>query len=94
MNSTVKLLDGSANEAVVHLRERKYPGVVIQGDTLFNLYSEAQEILEMLDIRDSEEAAFITRTLIERLGGFLEHYEAVCLSAGLELPYVKTKLKE
>ena len=90
MKSEIEFLDRSPNRTVVRLPGRRFAGVVVEGDTLFDLYSEAQEIVEMLNISDSDEAKHIAKTIVSRLGGLLDHYEGISVAAGLELAYTKT----
>lgn len=80
--TTVKLLTEATNYAVVQLPERKFPGVVVQGDSLNNLIS----LLEAALADESERLDLIEETL-DILMGARSRYEATCSAAGIALPY-------
>jgi hypothetical protein len=56
MNADVTLIDDSINCQVVQIKGRKYPGVVIQGDSLGNLVDLAGEIVRLIESADLGEA--------------------------------------
>jgi predicted RNase H-like HicB family nuclease len=90
MNSQVELLSQPVNYAVVQLPERKFPGVVVQGDTLNSLVDQLDRMLKLLhENRDSELAAELM-DMREQLGGSLAQYEKVCAALGRDLPYRKS----
>jgi hypothetical protein len=77
----VELLAREGNVAVVRLADRKFPGLLIQGDTmatmnqLFEALGESQEIPEeVLEVRD-------------RLRELMTYYEAVLREHDIRLPY-------
>lgn len=74
------VLSSAASAAVVRAPGRRFPGVVLQGDTLSNLAGLAAEAASECE---SESAA----ELVELLNGLLRHYERVMGENGLELPY-------
>lgn len=80
--NTVRLLTEATNYAVVQLPERKFPGVVVQGDSLNNLVS----LLEKALIDESECLDLIAEAL-DILSGAKSRYEATCSAAGISLPY-------
>jgi hypothetical protein len=61
---------------------RKFPGVVVQGDSLNNLIG----LLEAAQ-RDPDEAGEIIAEVLEMLTAARNGYEAVCKAEGLDLPY-------
>lgn len=83
----VELLTNQGNNAVVRLPERKYPGVVIQGDTLNGLIATTSEAVEALDRGDRDEAREVLRELAMQLQEIQERYETAVRAHGLELPY-------
>ena len=80
--NTARLLTEATNYAVVQLPGRKFPGVVVQGDSLNNLVS----LLEAALADESERLDLIEETL-DILRGARNRYEATCSAAGIALPY-------
>jgi hypothetical protein len=67
----IELLYEESNFAVVKLPGRAFPGVVIQGDSLFVLYSLADELMKSLDPGETRELAMEVAGLLEsRLDGY------------------------
>ena len=62
-----KVLDDTSNRSVVQMPGRSYPGVVVQGDTLFGLKLMAKS-----------DEPFLKTQLIESLDNLYDHYMAVC----------------
>ena len=81
--------DGS-NNAVVRLPGRRFPGVLIQGDTLASLRSylaEAQDAFTGGDIAEARESvAFV----LQDLDGLLERYVRALEAHGMPLPFRRT----
>jgi hypothetical protein len=89
-----ELLSPPVNFAVVQLPERKFPGVVCQGDTLFYLVSELTEFVHLLEtgrLEDEqlEDIAIGLKSMRDQLGSVLTHYETVCNDRKITLPYSK-----
>jgi len=80
MEDTVQLLSPATNFAVVHLPGRKFPGVVVQGDTLNGF------VHNLLNKGDFEELADELSLVAEPLLDALLHYEHVCTERGIDLP--------
>ena len=76
----------AGNAAVVRAPGRRFPGVVIQGDTLHALHSAAAFVAERVrHVPDAEvvgEAALVR----DQLAGLLAHYESVLEVHGLSRP--------
>lgn len=83
----VELLTDQGNNAVVRLPERKYPGILVQGDTLNTLISTTSEIIEALNRSDTTEAQELLGELVAQLHEARERYEAALRQCGIELPY-------
>jgi hypothetical protein len=78
-----------ANHAIVRPSGRRYPGAVIQGDSLAVLCSEARKIslaLKELGVVD-EELLLLVQEHQEKLLDRLLHYQQVLVAHGVELPY-------
>jgi hypothetical protein len=89
MHASAQILEVGSNGAVVQLPERKFPGVVIQGDSLSILVSEVEELRRSLE-KNEESEAIASLDLIERhLKERLAFYESVLAKHRIELPYVR-----
>jgi hypothetical protein len=84
---TAPILSARTNLAMVHLPGRRFPGSVIQGDTLHSLVKSVQLIRSLLRQGDAQEAVGELELLEEELNERLGHYEQVLREHGLELPY-------
>ena len=80
----VKLLSEPTNYAVVQLPERRFPGVVFQGDSLNNLINDikaaAAEPVE-------SERQLLLKDVIQHLETVQNRYEKVLAEKGIKLPY-------
>jgi hypothetical protein len=84
----IEVLNLQPNAAVVRCPGRRYPGIVVQGDTLHSLYRTAANLSARLrelgaspdDVGDAHEIA-------ERLEEFVTHYQDVLNSQKVDLPY-------
>ena len=90
MEDTAQLLSPATNFAVVHLPGRRFPGVVVQGDTLNGLVRNLKDMSRLLDKGDLEELAAGLVLVTEPLLDALHHYERVCTERGIELPYFES----
>jgi predicted RNase H-like HicB family nuclease len=84
MMTDAKLLSEPTNYAVVQLPERRFPGVVFQGDSLNNLINDikaaAAEPVE-------SERQLLLEEVIELLETVQNRYEKVLAKNGIQLPY-------
>lgn len=81
------VLSETINSPVIQFPGREFPGVLIQGDTLFILNGLTKEIEEQaLGYNNAELNASIAM-LKEKLAGFLEEYEAAMSAHNRQLPY-------
>lgn len=78
MTDSAKLLSAPVNFAVVQLPERRYPGVVVQGDTLTGLVSQLARMKTLLDAGDVDELAGEIEEMEEQLAGALSFYKSIC----------------
>ncbi len=77
----------AVNAAVVRMPTRRFPGVVIQGDSLHNLYNLADTIVQLASPHNNEDLSGEAEGLRELLAGYVTLYEAVLKEHGLDLPY-------
>ncbi len=91
----IKLLTEPHNFAVCKLEVRNYPGVVMQGDSLFSLYSLLRKTLKELEsASDGEDPESVIPDLeyeIEKFKSVLDSYEQTCKKNGYRLPYFKSE---
>lgn len=84
MMTDVKLLSEPTNYAVVQLPERRFPGVVFQGDSLHNLINDikaaAAEPIE-------SERQLLLKDVIQHLETIQNRYESVLAENVIKLPY-------
>jgi hypothetical protein len=72
------------NVAVVKLPVRRFPGILVQGDTMKMLASWVQEALGAEDWMASRQ---VLNEVHDLIGGFLQVYETALQNAGERLPY-------
>jgi hypothetical protein len=84
----VEMLTPIRNDAVVRLPGRRFPGVLMQGDTLAILVAQARAVCSRLTGHD-EDLIDDARLLKESLEDIQARYEAALFAHGIELPYTK-----
>jgi hypothetical protein len=85
----LEVFSEASNHAVIRPRGRRFPGAVVQGDSLWSLCDEAKEIserLRSLEISD-EELLHLAQMHQENLLSRLLHYQQVLAEHGMSLPY-------
>jgi Family of unknown function (DUF6959) len=87
MQQVAELLSPPINIAVVQLPERKFPGVVVQGDTLNRFVMQLTRMRELLAANQLTELAEEIEDLEDQLADMRTRYQSVCGSHGIELPY-------
>jgi len=87
----VEVLEHISNNPVVRLPTRKYPGVLIQGDSLSILLDLAKDIKQQLDRGDIDEAISVVKELEENLQGRVAIYERALEAHGIDIPYHRTE---
>ena len=78
--------DGS-NNAVVRLPGRRFPGVLVQGDTLALLRFDLAEVQRALSDGDVDEARDSLAFVLRDLDGWLERYISALAEHGIQLPF-------
>jgi hypothetical protein len=76
----------ASNAAIVRMPGRKFPGMVIQGDSLKIMLGLAEDIWAATQADDSELSAS-AEMLKDQLRGLIMHYEAVMAEHAIRLPY-------
>ncbi|WP_370366073.1 hypothetical protein [Catenulispora sp. GP43] len=81
------LFTDGGNNAVVRLPGRRFPGVLIQGDSLSGLRRDVVEIRDALRAGDTAEALEAAEFLVEDLDGLLLRYTDALERHGLRRPF-------
>jgi len=87
MPQVAELLTDPINFAVVQLPERKFPGVVVQGDTLNGIVKQLTLIRKLLAANQLSDLSEEIDDLRDQLADVRLHYQRVCAVHGIELPY-------
>ena len=74
-NESAVILGHVSNIGVVQTPGRRYPGVVVQGDSLHNMLGQAIEVARELKRFGSEEAYFKALDMVSKLRGQRMFYE-------------------
>jgi hypothetical protein len=85
----------ASNHAIIRPSDRRFPGAVVQGDSLSILCAEAREISERLrtiGVKD-EDILYLAQEHQEKLLARLLHYQEVLMAHAIELPYSKPARK-
>lgn len=85
----VEVYSEASNFAIVRVPSRRFPGCVVQGDSLSILLADAKTILEKVKDSDDEDLVYSAQELVELLQARLDHYEKVLAEHNLPLPYAK-----
>lgn len=79
----------NTNAAVVRMPGRRFPGIVLQGDSLNYLRVLSVDLKRRLASFDDEDLANTVEELEALLQGYARAYEAALEREGVELPYPK-----
>jgi hypothetical protein len=74
---TLEVFTNESNFAVIRLPQRKYPGVLIQGDSLEAIVAELEEAIRLFD-DDKEESLGCLKLGLQKLSWRLDAYREVC----------------
>jgi hypothetical protein len=86
-SDTAQILSHIPNSGIVQLPGRKFPGIVIQGDTLSGIFDGARYLLAEFKKARDEERYYESLMLAEQLQGQLLHYEETLVKQQIGLPY-------
>jgi len=87
----VDVLGEQTNAPVIELPQRRFPGVVLQGDSLHALHTLAAKVSAALAKGRAHEAGEGAAELCEVLEGYVGAYEDALVRAGVDLPYTKKR---
>lgn len=84
-----KVLSDAVNCPIIQIPGRRFPGVVIQGDSLKNLCSLSEEIVRLTQDTASDELHDTASELMDLLLGYVSKYESTLRDCNINLPYPK-----
>jgi hypothetical protein len=84
----VEVFSGAVNSVVLRVPGRKFPGLLIQGDTFSTFYAMAKKICDLAKFEGAVELMDLSQQLEDDLGSRLRDYEQVLVTHGIDLPYV------
>ncbi|MET7696809.1 hypothetical protein [Streptomyces sp. NPDC005485] len=82
-----ELFTDGGNDAVVRLPGRRFPGVLIQGDSLYILRSDVAEVVEACERGDLAEARESAGFLLVDLDALLTRYAGALEEHEIPRPY-------
>ena len=82
---SVEIYSDATNAAVMRHPKRKFPGVLVQGDTLATLVRALASVQSSVQL--SEDAAVGLADVHDQLNELLQHYKAVLLEHSIGLPF-------
>jgi hypothetical protein len=82
-----ELFTDGGNDAVVRLPGRRFPGVLIQGDSLHILRTDMAEVVEACERGDLVEAGESAGLLLASLDGLLTRYSTALERHEIKRPY-------
>jgi hypothetical protein len=86
-DTTARILSSATNSNVVQLPERKFPGIVIQGDSLALIFESITGCLQKAKILRDEEIYNELLYTAQTIQNYLLVYEETLLNQGISLPY-------
>lgn len=84
---SAELFSDAGNNAVVRLPPRRFPGVLIQGDSLSVIRADVAEIVEACDRGALSEAHEAAALLLADIDGLLARYTTALEEHGIARPY-------
>jgi hypothetical protein len=84
----IEVFSDAINAAIIRMPGRHFPGIVVQGDTLFELYRQVKSLADLLKSIDDENLADEAMELSDNVERLYQHYRSVMKVHNLELPFV------
>lgn len=82
-----RILSHVPNSGIVQMPGRRFPGIVMQGDTLSSVFDAVVFALKDAKVRRDEDAYYELLMFAETLQGQLQHYEQTLSAISMPLPY-------
>jgi hypothetical protein len=89
----VEIYSDASNAAVMRHPERRFPGVLVQGDTLYGLCQTLDVVCEEAQGTLSEDGYAKLNAARNHLWSLMLHYKGVLAEHHLPLPFVETARK-
>lgn len=89
---SVEIYSDRTNAAVMRHPGRRFPGVLVQGDTLYTMCQSADWLCKAARGALQEEEFDELNSLRNRLWDFLTHYKQVLAEHQIELPFSEEPL--
>lgn len=83
----IEVLSDACNAWVVQTPGRKFPGMILQGDSLSTLYRLTRQVHDLLAKNDIVDAQDVVLQLEDQIADYLVVYEKTMKSFDRELPY-------
>ena len=83
----IEVYSNAAHQAIIRIPSRKFPGVVVQGDSLSIMVDLAESIHDAIKNSPDEELASNAKQLRSSLDDLLLHYEIVLQEHCISLPH-------
>lgn len=90
-SAEVEVFSEDVNYVVLRYPSRKYPGSLIQGDSLYSMTFAAETCVALLEQREYDDLQTELNELAELLRGRLEHYKSTLLNSSIALPFEEPK---
>lgn len=84
---TAQILSHISNSGIVQMPGRKFPGIVMQGDSISDMFNAVAWILADAKSKRDEERYYELLMFAETLQGQRRHYEMTLTRLGMPLPY-------
>ena len=78
MKMEVDVLSDTLNLSVIKMPERRYPGILVQGDALINMTSHADRAYKRAQKLGDQDLICATGNVLAKLEEYLEHYSKTC----------------
>jgi len=82
----IEIYSDATNAVVIRHPGRRFPGVLVQGDTLHSLVRSLEQARRETESTDSDSRDALDE-VIEQLQQLLGHYKAVLAEHDIELPF-------
>ncbi len=85
-SESVEIFSEATNAAVMRHPGRRFPGVLLQGDTLNGIVAALRSVMERSDALPEEQAETLA-SVVAQLSELLAHYRSVLVAHNIPLPF-------
>jgi len=85
----MRILHFESNFVVVELPKRRFPGIVVQGDTFASFLNSVEEARQQYTSGRFKEGGATLALLSDQLGDYLDRYERVLREHQIRIPYTR-----